>query len=575
MKKIKESLLYLIMIIVPLLVLGANFKVDEGTLRFISSVTIDGYQRDFFSFFRMLILIGVAPLFFMINIGKNKNRRYMMMAGILLGCVTLSYIMSPLKEISLFGISGRYEGSLTWGAYLLIFMSLLMGEIGEKEVKKTLKILLVGTIPVWIIGFFQFLGNNPLLTDIGQRIITFLIEAPFREISGRFGAYRAYGTLGNPNYMGSYAVMLIFVSLYFVFRSRNKLTLVLSYLLYGGILFNLLGSRSRAGMMAGLGTLLLSLFMFKKNIKRDIKKILSLILLTGIIWIGINEISKGIVGDRIDVTTGGMVSLIDVKEKEGYLEVIRKRDNLYIKRSIESIDFFDGNKNQLETYIDSRKLKLSDKRYREFSFMRSNENPDLYLLMNDNGIKYEFIAIENRFYTLDHNDNVVEIPDLKRVKLFDGYERKGSSRGYLWTRTIPLIFERPLLGWGADTYSLVFPQNDYFGKVRSYGTKGILVDKPHNLYLQIVMNFGFLGLIVFVLLVGSYLLNSIKIYGNKKIETDMEYIGLFIFLGVTAYLMAGMFNDSVVCVAPFFWILMGLGVGINKNVGEEKESYYL
>jgi len=448
-----------------------------------------------------------------------------------------------------------------------------MGERNEEEVRKIINVLFIGSIPVWIIGIFQFLGSNPLLTETGQKIITFLIEEKYREIEGTFGMYRSYGTLGNPNYMGSYAVMLIFVSLYFVFRSRDKLTLVLSYLFYGGILFNLLGSRSRAGMMAGLGTLLLSLFMFRKNIRKSGKRITGVIVLTGLIWCGINEISKGLVNDKMDIIVGNKVSLIDVKEKEGYLEIIRKKDNLYIKNSMESIDFFDGAKKSLETYVDNGKLKLRDERYSEFSFMRSNENSDLYLLMNDNGIKYEFINSGERFYTLDHNNNIVEIADLKRVKLFEGYEKKGSSRGYIWTRTIPLIWERPLLGWGADTYSLVFPQDDYFGKVRSYGTKSMLVDKPHNLYLQIVMSFGFLGLGAFVLLVVSYLLGCIKIYGNKEFKSDMEYMGFFIFMGVIAYLMAGMFNDSVVCVAPFFWILMGLGVGINKKVGEEKIPY--
>jgi len=480
-----------------------------------------------------------------------------------------------MRALSLLGISGRYEGTLAWGAYLLIFMSLLYGERSEDTIRKTIKLLFIGSIPIWVIGIFQFLGNNPLLTDTGQKVITFLIEEKYREIEGTFGAYRAYGTLGNPNYMGSYAVMLIFVSLYFVFRSKSRLGVAVSYLLYGGILFNLLGSRSRAGMVAGVVTLLISLLLYIKNIQSEIKKIVTLIVLSLTIWVGINLYSKGLVADKLDIKSGSAVKLIDIKERNSYLEVIRKRDNLYIKRSEKNLDFFDGERKILNTYTSEGKLKIDDERYASFFFMRSKGNQNLYLLMDDSGMKYEFISYENRFYTLDHNNNVVEIPDLKRVKLFDGYENKGSKRGYLWTRTIPLIFERPLLGWGADTYSLIFPQNDYFGKVRSYGTKNILIDKPHNLYLQIVMSFGFLGLGAFVLLVGSYLVECIKIYWNKKFETDMEYIGFFIFMGITAYLMAGMFNDSVVSVAPFFWILMGLGVGVNKKVGEEKVSYYL
>ncbi len=564
--KLRRVLLYGILLIVPLMVMGANFKVDEGSLRYMSSVTDKGYQRDFFSFFRMLFLAGTAPLIFIFSIERRRNTKYLLLFIMVFALQLLSYLSSPLKEISLWGISGRYEGILAWISYGLLAMSLLFGEKSREEIEKILKVLFVGSIPVWVIGGYQFFGRNPFLTKSGQKIITFLIEEPFREISGRFGMYRSYGTLGNPNYMGSYAAMLIFVSLYVVFRNKNRVYLAVGYFLYATILFNLLGSRSRGGTLACIGTLLLFLIVFKKNLIKDMRKISGLIVITLGVWLGINHMSRGLVGERMDITSGNLVNVVDIKEGNGYLEVIGKKNNLYIKRSEESIDFFDSSNNQLETDVVDGSLRIADGRYSDFSFMRSREVPNLYLLLNADGLKYEFINDGDRFYTLDHTNNVVEIPDLERVKVFDGYEKKGSSRIYIWTRTIPLLMKRPLLGWGPDTYSLVFPQTDYFGKARSYGTKNILIDKPHNLYLQIIMSFGWLGFTAFSVLIGSYIFDSFKVYYNKSFKSDMEYMGFFIFLGCMAYLMAVMFNDSVVCVAPFFWILLALGSGINQRL---------
>jgi hypothetical protein len=42
-----------------------------------------------------------------------------------------------------------------------------------------------------------------------------------------------------------------------------------------------------------------------------------------------------------------------------------------------------------------------------------------------------------------------------------------------------------------------------------------------------------------------------------------KYLGGAAFIGVIGYLAAGFFNDSIVSVAPLFWILLGIGISIN------------
>jgi hypothetical protein len=77
---------------------------------------------------------------------------------------------------------------------------------------------------------------------------------------------------------------------------------------------------------------------------------------------------------------------------------------------------------------------------------------------------------------------------------------------------------------------------------------------------------GYLFFTVFIIFVGSYLLHSIKIYKNKKFDNFYEVIGLANALAISGYLAAGMFNDSAVSVAPYFWFFMGLGIAINKKL---------
>ncbi len=82
--------------------------------------------------------------------------------------------------------------------------------------------------------------------------------------------------------------------------------------------------------------------------------------------------------------------------------------------------------------------------------------------------------------------------------LFEENERIGSNRGYIWSRSLPLVKSRPIIGNGPDSYALVFPQRDYVMRANVFGDTMKIVDKPHNQYVGILVEFGVLGLICFL-----------------------------------------------------------------------------
>ena len=165
---------------------------------------------------------------------------------------------------------------------------------------------------------------------------------------------------------------------------------------------------------------------------------------------------------------------------------------------------------------------------------------------------------------------------------FEGKEELGSSRGYIWSRTLPLLKNCLVTGYGADTFTYVFPQNDMLAKYYSYKQFGqgfyITVDKPHNLYLQIFFSNGLLALIAFLAIVLFYLVDCFRLYALRKSYRPEQAMGAAVMLGIVGYLTAGLFNDSVVSVAPVFWILLGTGAALNtinrrmdKNVELDEE----
>lgn len=150
---------------------------------------------------------------------------------------------------------------------------------------------------------------------------------------------------------------------------------------------------------------------------------------------------------------------------------------------------------------------------------------------------------------------------------FEGKEQLGSSRGYIWSRTLPLLKNCLIKGYGADTFTYVFPQNDVLAKYYSYSQFNagfyITVDKPHNMYLQMFYSNGLIALIAFLVIVVFYLVDCFRLYALRREYRREQTMGAAIMLGVVGYLTAGLFNDSVVSVAPVFWILLGTGAALN------------
>jgi len=225
------------------------------------------------------------------------------------------------------------------------------------------------------------------------------------------------------------------------------------------------------------------------------------------------------------------------------------------------LNFKDENGEKIFSNLVDNKYKFIDSRYKKFELERRED--DYYNLTYEK-FSYPLILRNNGFKTIGFQGRVSDIYTADRVRWMDGYESKGSARVYIWSRTIPKLKKTGFFGGGPDTFSLIFPQEDNFGKRIAYGNPSMIVDKPHNLYLQIIINMGYLFFIGFVVFVGSYLIHSIKIYRNKKIDGFYEVVGLSTALAITGYLAAGMFNDSAVSVAPYFWFFMGLGIAINK-----------
>lgn len=91
----------------------------------------------------------------------------------------------------------------------------------------------------------------------------------------------------------------------------------------------------------------------------------------------------------------------------------------------------------------------------------------------------------------------------------------GTGRSEIWKAVIALIGERPMFGWGYGSSTFILPaQREIIGES---------VTSAHNAILQVILSIGFVGLIFFVLVMGT------KVYYSFKSREPLN-IAFIVFL---------------------------------------------
>ena len=133
-------------------------------------------------------------------------------------------------------------------------------------------------------------------------------------------------------------------------------------------------------------------------------------------------------------------------------------------------------------------------------------------------------------------------------------ESFGTYRFGIWKNTLQLVPHYLLSGVGVDALAMPFYYN--FGLIND-----TIIDKTHNECLQILITMGLPALVTYLtyyFFVGKdVLVRLVEIVNqDRKWNGEPLYVGLGLVL--IGYLCQAFFNISVIDVAPFFWVLLGL-----------------
>ncbi|CAM3457844.1 O-antigen ligase family protein [Cytobacillus oceanisediminis] len=354
----------------------------------------------------------------------------------------ISTIFSVDHFLSFYGRENRYEGLVAWFCYLTLFTFSYMFIKMDKFTDQ--------------LYYFVYISFLVSMYGILQH---FKLDF-FPRYYSRVNQTRSYGFFDNPNFFGSYLVLVLAISLLVYFISDKKKSPIFLFILnthFAALLY----SQTRS---AWLGVLVL------------------------LVFIGV---------------------------------FILLQNRMYFKKFfIASISFV-----------------------------------VLFLAVNFT----ESSSISNRFTSIvkDANEAILE-----------ENMHAGSSRMYIWKKSFPLVFEYFWLGSGPDTLGEVFPYNEEEYE-QYFHTTNIIVDKAHNEYLHMAITMGVPALFAYLALIFTILY---KAFRALHVAEGTEFIILLCFIAsIIGYLVQAFFNISVITVAPYYWIILGITYRFAEDLLKESQ----
>lgn len=589
-------ILFLTLGVVPAIVRMSNVTTrpsELGVLRAAEKFS------DAFGYYKMSILFVLAVLLAVyclldidISTFKTKIKKpvvFLPMIFILLSLV--SAILSPYKDVAFNGASERYEGFWMWAVYMMFF-AVTMSYV---DCKQHFNILMAGfvcgVLIVGGIGVGQAFGHDIYSTDFGAKFVLGNFYNPAKgmdKLTIRFDS--VFSTLYNPNCMGIYTGMLcpffLVASLFTPFKNKWKYVFAVMTVI---LLINLFGCDSVGGFLGFTVSLvftgIVSLVYILKNGNKALKITVPIVIIVGIAVCGA-VVFKGNskIVQKLNIIQSAISNSNEIENPYFFenIELNGNKADLYTKEGIISLSV-ENDMPKVEV-----KSKADDAEIQVLNAKKVTVKEELRYYYTIPGLVESYILFDNnlllfaggdgktsttRFYfdtsngsiqVLDQFGNAVDLnKEYPRVG-FEGMERLGSNRGYIWSRSIPLIKKHIILGEGPDCFEFEFPHQDLKGKLQYLGNPNIILDKPHNFYLQVAINTGLISLLVLLALFVVYIVQTIKAVLTKKDDNFMLGLRLGAMSGVTGYLVAVMTTDSMIVVSPVFWILLGMGFALNK-----------
>jgi len=538
---------------------------------------------DFFSYWKaqwVVALTAIALIFYIILYMQKKLplkdlKQYYIPMGIYALFVIISTVFAIDTQTALWGFVDMYQGMFVLLSYMLITFLTINFVNNERDVNLFVNAFLFLMIVEGIIGVGQYFGFDLFQTKLGKDLIV-PNYLKVDNLSFSFGPKTIYGTLFNTNFVGSFATLMLPLSIGIFLSAETRNRKIVAGIAVLLMTFTWIGCNSRAGYLGATVAAVFAMWLFRMRIKKHWISFMGLMIIFIIVLVGLNKASDDKIFNRLSVfNIKEQIEIIKANNEKlfKFEDIILEKDRFSIKTNREVLKFridndklyfMDENNNVLKITVEGKDITISDKGYPDYRISIASNYPGI--IVTRAGRSFNFYFAENKIKIISSGGRITEPIVAEIFKPFDGLEKFASNRGYIWGRTLPLLKNNIIVGAGADNYPFVFPQDDFLAKSNTFYDPNIIVDKPHNLYLQVCINTGIISFITLAFIWCIYIIKSLKLYSKIELKNMEGYVGASCFISIIGYFASGIFNDQVISVAPLFYIIFGLGIAINSKL---------
>ena len=550
-----------------------------------------GFRLDFFSYYKSLyfVLAWLTQGAIMVYLWRSKLVDFEFdWMDALIGVYSILVIASALRAqdstVAWRGFVELHQGVMVLIGYgMLVFFGrhLLRSKV---QIQAIIIVLVVSSMVVFGIGLSQFLERDWFQTTIAQYImLPPVLHERIGELKFTFTRGQIYATMYNTNFVGSYMVLIIPLAFVLVLYHRKFKFFALTTIYFIAMVLILLGSRSRAGFFGTVPVLVFLVLVTSPLWIKRLKDFALFLLVVGGFVYGLNHFVDE------NILTRFTNNILDEFAIEDYdpdrvkfekltidghaLEIFTNDQDLRIRYDVNQFIFETIDGRRIGTNRDGNTITLVNPLYDEFKFIvqASEHRLHVYAYHTD----FYLYFIEEGFALVGVGGVEQRIDNPLRFSLLEGREQMASSRGRIWSLAIPLLRNSVIIGYGPDHLPHHYPQRDFAGRFNSSATASSRITAhilAHNMYVQIAVNTGVLSLFLILTWIVVYLVNAFKLILKSRLNSFESLISLGVFSGIIGYLIAGVFNDQIISVAPVFYAFLGFGYGLNTRLKQQVQN---
>ena len=381
-----------------------------------------------------------------------KNRKHIIYSVLLIASSIISYLVSPYKNIALYGAGSRYIGMIFFIAVALLYWT--VSECYEfKEIDVIL--ILAASIMVHIVAVFNYMN-----IDILHLFSNLTIKEQTVYMS----------TLGNINVYGMYTGLTLSIAIAAYYKAETAAKEIFYYI---AVISGIIGIIICDSDMALVAVVIPLVILFPYSIKSValIKKYI--VTLTAVLLAGrVAGCIKLIIPDKVRKLSNIMSGLISTNNIFNIIIIVLLL--LYVLIVLSD--------NRLQKLLDNIKIRIVQ---------------IIYCVMAGGFGIYAIVRVIS--------DNI------NKIGAFYITDNWGSGRGYIWSNLIngyknyPFIYKIFGLGEGTVRKNLSYYSDSHWDIL--YGN---VVDNAHSIWLQMLVTMGCVGVIILLVIFIHTLVNSAK-----------------------------------------------------------------